>query len=676
MQTIARDLCEKIDWQRPELAQTAFADAYRAGDTATAAMGFVRYLRERERPVMGYSAAYITQLREHATPEFRAEAEATIQRLLYVKFQGGDWPDGRGTLLSARPEVLQVAGRREDFLRFARVAAEARDTWHTYAIHTTINIARYLQSVWPLEECPDEAVLPLLGFLTVTFDKEWAWTRTWSEPMLGTTGHNWWIAQLGGTYKIGLLFPEFKGFAQFQALHPTYIEREMRILTFPDGFTHEASVAYHIGTTDLFLDAARIAEANGLTLSSEFYQRLRAMAEVEWKLLQPDGNYPAFGDCFNWGPHLFERMRSLAALLQIPEAKYLAETMDPERKSSFGSMQIETLNYPAIGEDLQPMYDALVARPPATIDTALPDADYYAMRQDWTTGADYLAIEASDRGNLVTSHGHSAIFDIKLCSRGRAIMVGNGKGPDGSEEPERTWRVGNFSHSAASVDGQDHAPLRSVYRFARVVVPTVDDWISEPDYAYFSGAHEAYEMLEKKVTGSRRKIFYLRGGYWILLDRFTANSPEDAHTYQQHFQVLPTMRDLGNGKIITEGEGGNLLFHPVDDARGEASTGPCPYPLEEYFNPNQLCYTQQATGNGLFVTLMVPFLNAEVPQVQARLVPVTADKPLSPFEATGVEIIINGQRDLYVDLHMQWNLPWTCAEYQGQDRLFHSRCMC
>jgi len=40
---------------------------------------------------------------------------------------------------------------------------------------------------------------------------------------------------------------------------------------------------------------------------------------------------------------------------------------------------------------------------------------------------------------------------------------------------------------------------------------------------------------------------------------------------------------------------------------------------------------------------------------------------------TGLEIIIAGRRDVYVDTHMHWNLPWRCAEFSGVERLFHSR---
>ncbi|HOF90149.1 MAG TPA: heparinase II/III family protein, partial [Armatimonadota bacterium] len=481
---IARELCAAVDWSRPELA------ALRTDDPSATALALVRHLRARRTPRMGYSAAYVARLRAHAAADFRTSAEAEIHRLLRVPFMGGDWPDGRGTLLHCRPEVLHVAAAREDYDRYADCVAASRDTWARAAHHTIMYLTRYLQIVWEAAECADAAVLPILGFLVYRMHHEWDGAKRWDEVMLGTQGHNWYVAQYGATWKAAFLFPEFTGFTRWHALFPHYFEREMRLLLFPDGFTHEVSVNYHSGTMDLFLDCARIAELNGLRLSDAFMDKLYKGYEVEWKLMCPDGGMPPFGDCWSRGPYFLDRARSVAALLGIPEAKWLAETFAPADRSPFGPMLIETLHYPSVGEDLAPSYQAVAARPPATADTTLPDSGYYVMRENWTRESDYAAIEAAAKGNLITSHGHGAIFDLLLYAKGRQITAGNGKGPDGVDDPERSWRHQTLSHTVAVVDAAHHLPLRSVYRFAGVVLPTVDEWISADEYAYFSGVHE------------------------------------------------------------------------------------------------------------------------------------------------------------------------------------------
>ena len=668
----ARMLCERVDWSRPELAGSGFAAAYRAGRVEQAALDFVRYLRRRPTPHMGYTKDYVARLRAHATPEFRAKAAAEIASLLGTGFLGGSFPDGRGTLLAVRPEVLQVAATRADFDVFARNLTASRNGWSRGAHHTHVNILRYLQAAWPLEECSDESLVPVLGFLAAAHAAGWVGARTWDDASHGTA-HNWWAYEFGGNWKSSLLFPELVGFAKFGAFFPENFEREIRLLFQPDGFTREISTAYHIGTVDIFFDLARLAQLNGLHLSAVCHERLRAAAEVEWKLMQPDGNYPAFGDCFNHGPHVLERARSLAAIAGIPESKFLAETLDPAWKSPFGEMLVESLNYPSVGEDLRQAYDKLPARAPATLDTALPLSGYYAMRQDWSAHADYAAVEASARGMIYTSHGHSAIFDLKLCARGRAILVGNGKGPDDHGSPPRRWRASTAAHSAATADGEEHVPLRAIYRFAREVAPVVIDWQSTPGYAYFHGVHEAYNNLPNPIRSACRKLFYLRGKYWILIDRFSSGVADAPHTYQQHYQVgVPSHLDA-DGRCITEGAGGNLMFVPVAGATGGAAKTPCPFPLDDYPCPDQLSYTQQRAGHGLLITLLVPFVGAAAPQVSVKMLDVHCDdRTLSRHEATGLEIRFGAERHVYVDLHTHWNLPWECGGAHGHRMLFHS----
>jgi len=169
---VAEALCRQIDWDRGELAELAFAAEWQQGNAEAAAWGFVRYLRARERPRMGYTRDYVARLREHATPEFREQARQQVASLLGKGFQTGPHPDGRGTLLGVRPEVLQVGATRQDFEQYAHSVIQGREMWGQSQIHTVVNIARFLQYVWPLEECADECLVPVFAFLATALPKE------------------------------------------------------------------------------------------------------------------------------------------------------------------------------------------------------------------------------------------------------------------------------------------------------------------------------------------------------------------------------------------------------------------------------------------------------------------------------------------------------------------------
>ena len=62
------------------------------------------------------------------------------------------------------------------------------------------------------------------------------------------------------------------------------------------------------------------------------------------------------------------------------------------------------------------------------------------------------------------------------------------------------------------------------------------------------------------------------------------------------------------------------------------------------------------------------------PEVAVEVLPVQADeREVSPWEITALAVTINGRRDVYVDQHMQWNLPWQAGGYASEGRVFHSQ---
>jgi hypothetical protein len=237
----------------------------------------------------------------------------------------------------------------------------------------------------------------------------------------------------------------------------------------------------------------------------------------------------------------------------------------------------------------------------------------------------------------------------------------------------RRWRVGSSAHNVTTVDNLDHGEIRQVYRYGTTLLPLIEDWRSEDKYAYFSGCHEGYQRLEHVVTGARRKIFYVRGRYWIMIDRFTANRQKHLHDYQLHFQVDVPSELKSDGRLYTEGEGGNLAIIPVPGAGGEARKTGNPYPVKGYNNPDYLCYEQKQLSNAAFITLMVPFMDDRRPEVEVEMIDIECDdRILSPHEATGLRIMIDGQEDYYFDQHMHWNMAWRLGPHSGTERLWHS----
>lgn len=660
----ARRLCECVDWARPELQSSSSHEAWRRGDARRAAVSLIDRLRKRGHPVLRFTPEAIALVRKHASDETRRAAGDALEKAIA---QGTQAHSRGAAIIHLLESHLQLAMTPARFAAMSRIASELQPHWGTWGRATwgtSLAIVRFIRATWALPECDDAGFVPFLAWLAAQVPAEWGWSKGWDENLLGSGGHNFWVHTFSGLGLAGLYFPELVPLTPFGTMLPGWFEHESHTLFQRDGFTRERA-GYHWGTADDIFDVAEALRENDIAISPSARDRLRAIAAVNWQVILPDGDLPLVGDtaAMRRPGCLLHALHRDAAVHAIAEAKWVGQRLDPAWRPPSPWLHH--------GRDIQPAYDALTPIEPAP-DTALPHSGYYVTRSDWSSRADCAFIDAGTRGATVTSHDHAAIFHLILHARGRSILVDNCSGHYG-DNPGRAWRKSSAAHNVATVDGESSVPANGEWRWQREIVPVVQHWITTPAFAYFGAVHEGYTRLAKPVPATRRKLFHLRGRYWILIDRFTAASTSDPHRYELRFHVGSPCELRDDGSLFTTGDGGNLLIIPLAGASGVADRRPCPHPLEGYDNPDQLTYTRDAVGHGLFATLLVPFEGATPPSVSASLAPVIADgRELDPWEATGVSIEIDGQRDLYVEQHMEWNLPWRAGDYSGVARLFHS----
>ncbi|MCX5661411.1 MAG: alginate lyase family protein [Planctomycetota bacterium] len=634
---LSRELGSLIDWSRPDLAGGPEHKAWMAGNAPAAAGVFLRHLRQRRGVDFGISPQALDQAQACATDASRTAARGTVHAAINSPLPA---PRSAIAIFCLSREALCLGADAAAYAAMAERFTQQRDHWGKGGFGSASHVGKWLRTAVVHGACPDAALVAPLLWLEKEVEAEWAWWRNADEAVLGCEGHNLWVTAYGGFFVAGLLFPEIGALARFRDLAPHWLERETLLILQPDGFSRERA-GYHWGTVGELKELVHLAEANGILMSEAVHDRLRTADEAHWKLILADGDIPMVGDT---KPRRTPTDQPLSALLTPAGTPPLPE-----------------------------------------LDTCLPDSGYYVMRSDWTRGGDSVCIDAGTRGTHVTSHDHAAIFHLILHSRGRAILIDNSSGHYG-QNPARQWRKSSLAHNVVTCDGESQVPALSEWRWGATVTTTIDAWLSRPAWAYFSGVHEGYARLPKPVAAARRKLLYVRGRYWVLIDRLTHAAHEDEHTHELRFHLGEPAILAPDGRLTTHGDGGNLMIVPVPgtvtvgggNAGGgttDAGTlGPCPFPLDGYDNPEQLVYLQTTKRRGLFVTLMVPFTGTAVPDVKARLLDVEMDRRhVERWEATALEIEIDGRRDVYVDLHMQWNLAWKVAEFTGTARRFHSR---
>lgn len=679
-------LAGAIDWNHPDLRDDA--DGIRAGSPREQLRCVIKRIREHRPEYFGFSSNYMDDLRATADAARVRDAEVAFDEacesdLFFPPHTNAYAAIGCDNLLLAINEQ-RMATLRDRVL--ARQNDWGRNIWSFGITRGVADLIRYLL---PIRCCQDEDFLPLFGWLTQIAPIEWAASSRWSERELGCSGHNWWLASFLGLCTAGTLFPHFCPLEPFGNLLPQYLERESRILFESDGWSKEGAFGYHHLSVLHLVEFTRLAQRHGVKLSKSHFDRLGASAEATLAMLGPDGYAATFGDDTHPWPEnnslnrnsqqqlnqsrIADSLRALAARYELPHAKYICEKLYGDPPPWVASA----------GDNLTEDYNKLKATPPA-LDTMLVQSGLYAMRSGWTRDSDWLAINAMPVGPVVSSHKHADLFNLELTVRGRRVLVDNwygditaddgtyGSREDVLDDPmKRRWRVGSFAHNVLTIDDRDIVDVQQVYRYAQTERPLVDEFVSDPQYCFFSGVHEAYRRQGSAVAAHRRKLFYVRGGYWILIDRITPND-NAPHTLTQHFHMPPSARC--NGKTFqTSGRDGNILIVPLIERDTQLNLEPNPYPIQGYQNPDHATVTRRCCGPMIMMCVLHPFVGADAPQVKLRHVPAfNADQSLTPWQATSVEVTVDGRSDYFFCQHTHWCLPWRSENHAHTVRTFHS----
>jgi hypothetical protein len=665
-----------IDWQHPLLA--AAPASLRQAAPREQLLAVIHCLREQPVTWFGFDPGYFAALR--AADDAVAAAQTRVDTAL-----GGDlyFPCHSNAFAALGPDTLCLGLDSDRSQQLAAAVLARQPDWGTnvWTFGITRGVASLLRYLCPHPAVADADLLPLLGWLLQIAPAEWDAASNWSDTSLGPSGHNWWVHSLFGIWQAGALFGCFHGLSQFATLLPAYLEREVELLFNADGWSREGAAGYHRFAVAEVIAFTTLAQRHGVAFSARFHQSLQRLAGAQWQMMAPDGDGPMFGDCSPGRPPAGQEppqcgeLRCLAARFSVGEAKFVADALGtPPRPLQF---------LPDNGRDLAAAYEQVAASAPP-LDTALQRTGLYAMRSGWTPDADWMAINAMAVGTVVSSHQHADIFNLELAVNGERLLVDNWYGDitadDGSYEstPEirnnpmkRRWRVGSTAHNVATVDQLDQVPVRQVYRYGWQEQPRVEGFVSQPDGCWFSGFHEAYRHDPAHDGVHRRSVFYRRSAWWLVLDRFSMG-PAAERTFQQHFFVPRGSQLTAAGQVVARGTRGGLLLVPVTGVCGDVTIEPNPHPIGSYDNPDHLQIEVAAERHALLACMLVRFDGDTPPAVSAEAVPVVAGRELSTWEALGIRLTIDGERELLVRQQTHWSLAWECDGHHGASRLFHS----
>lgn len=353
----------------------------------------------------------------------------------------------------------------------------------------------------------------------------------------------------------GLLLPELRGAAQWQATGRTILTEQMERQVRADGSHAEQSSYYHRYAFDFFLAAAALAERNDCAFPANYRARLERMAEVILHTMLPSGRQPMTGDAdggrlLPFGARVADDQRGALSTAAVFFGRR-------DFRWAAGQLREETLWL--LGLKAAQAFKEIEAAPPREASRAFREAGLVVMRSGWNRKAHTLLFDAGPQGMGGCAHGHADALQVVVSADGQDWLVDPGTYVYTSAAEWRLAFSGTAAHNTVTVDGHPQAEPVDIFKWRGVPRPRLERWLSLPCVDLAIGSHDGYARLAKPVT-HRRTVVFLKPDYWILSDEFAGTGE---HVFDFRFHFAPGVKlEATHNDWLAAADGSRMLIVP------------------------------------------------------------------------------------------------------------------
>lgn len=340
---------------------------------------------------------------------------------------------------------------------------------------------------------------------------------------------NHYTADLAGLVIAGYFFGDIGDAGLWRDIGWSSLQQEIGRQVFSDGVDFEASVAYHRLMVELLLWPALFRQANGDTVSVDYLQRLRAMAEFTAAYSRPDGTSPLWGDAddaraLGFGGQRLGDHRYLIGMIAIACG-------DDELARRFGGPRSE-LTW-VFGPKRAAAFSNSPSQPVRS--AAFPEGGAYIMRhQDHHVFIDCGPIGLAGRGG----HGHNDALSFEAQLYNAPLVMDRGSFVYTASFDKRNEFRSTASHNTPQVDAAeinrfDPNNLWNMQDDARAECTV---WRSDAVEDVFVGRHFGYGRLG--ITVQRKIRLEKETG---LLEIFDIVEGQGYHRVNIPFHLAPSV---------------------------------------------------------------------------------------------------------------------------------------
>ena len=310
-----------------------------------------------------------------------------------------------------------------------------------------------------------------------------------------------------------VLFPELANASIWRDKALKILDHHLEEAFFADGNSVELCPGYYPFIAANFRDAYLLCDANDISVSPRWRERLTQFHHFMNQVQQPDGTMPPINDSSETpaGPSL----RILAKVLGIPADR------EPGRSVCFSDSQQAVMRDKAGAHSTYVFLDAGAAWP-----------------HHWHGG----------KGFHFWHDGRPYLVDSGVCNYDDPLRV--------------AWYLKSEAHNTVLVDDLGDADAAQRFSTGPTDVGScLCGWMSTPEYDLATMSNAAFRVLPAPVSWIRQILFLKKRQMVVVVDRLDGATE---HEYRWLFHFAPTtLRTSANPEqVLTGFDDGNLLLAP------------------------------------------------------------------------------------------------------------------
>jgi Heparinase II/III-like protein/Heparinase II/III N-terminus len=337
-----------------------------------------------------------------------------------------------------------------------------------------------------------------------------------------------------GLVYAGLVFPELPCADRWRELGARILVEQSARHILDDGVYFELSTGYQRYTLEFYLHFLILGERNGCPVPAAVAERVERMIDFLLAVRCPNGSMPQMGDAD--GGTLVPLARRAqddvrgvlavaAAFFGRADCAWAAGSAAPEVLWLLGPAGLDAF------AALRP------APPPGPASRLFPDGGYAVLRSGWAPDDHQMIFDVGPLGCPVSGgHGHADLLSVQCAVFGEPYLVDAGTFCYAGDPASRGYFRTTAAHSAVVVDGASQAAPGGPFRWAERPGASLLDWRSTPEVEFAEAHHHAYAGLPGGGVVHRRRVAFVKGSYWVIVDDLEGDGE---HHVDLHFQFAP-----------------------------------------------------------------------------------------------------------------------------------------